>query len=148
LDERGWDKYDLADYGGPNHRTTEKVLAGLAVREDVLPKIAEGLSASGATVNLTEIPSIMWVEEDLCSTCLEAARALLYWRESAVKPDRHALWMGGAIFTTPSCLTITAARSWACRLLSATLDVSQVQVFFAMQFYPWRDAWFASGGLL
>ena len=57
LDERGWDKHDLAHFGGPNHRTTEKVLAGLAVPEDVLPKIAEGLSASGAKVNLTEIPS-------------------------------------------------------------------------------------------
>jgi hypothetical protein len=38
-------------------------------------------------------PACHWVEEDLCSTCLEAARALLHWRESAVKPDRNALWM-------------------------------------------------------
>jgi hypothetical protein len=38
-------------------------------------------------------PPCHWVEEDLCSTCLEAARALLDWRESAVKPDRNALWM-------------------------------------------------------
>jgi hypothetical protein len=33
------------------------------------------------------------IEENLCSTCLEAARALLHWRESAVKPNRNALWM-------------------------------------------------------
>jgi hypothetical protein len=33
------------------------------------------------------------VEENLCSTCLEAAQAVLYWRQSALKPDRNALWM-------------------------------------------------------
>jgi hypothetical protein len=33
------------------------------------------------------------VKEDLCSTCLEAAQAVLYWRQSALKPDRNALWM-------------------------------------------------------
>ena len=38
-------------------------------------------------------PPCHWIEENLCSTCLEAARALLDWRESAVKPDRNALWM-------------------------------------------------------
>ena len=38
-------------------------------------------------------PPCHWVEENLCSTCLEAAQALLDWRESAVKPDRNALWM-------------------------------------------------------
>jgi hypothetical protein len=38
-------------------------------------------------------PPCNWVEEDLCSTCLEAAQAVLYWRQSALKPDRNALWM-------------------------------------------------------
>jgi hypothetical protein len=33
------------------------------------------------------------VEEDLCSTCLEAAQAVFYWRQNALKPDRNALWM-------------------------------------------------------
>jgi hypothetical protein len=33
------------------------------------------------------------VEEDLCSTCLEAAQALFCWRQSALKPDRLALWI-------------------------------------------------------
>ena len=38
-------------------------------------------------------PSCNWVEEGLCSTCLEAARALLYWRQRAFKPGPNALWM-------------------------------------------------------
>jgi len=33
------------------------------------------------------------VKEDLCSTCLEAVQAVLYWRQSAFKPNRNALWM-------------------------------------------------------
>ena len=38
-------------------------------------------------------PPCNWVEEGLCSTCLEAARALLYWRQRAFKPGPNALWM-------------------------------------------------------
>jgi hypothetical protein len=41
LDEDGTNMI-LPTFGGPNHRTTEKVLAGLAVREDVLQRIAKG----------------------------------------------------------------------------------------------------------
>ena len=33
------------------------------------------------------------VKEDLCSTCPEAVQAVLYWRQSAFKPNRNALWM-------------------------------------------------------
>jgi hypothetical protein len=47
----------------------------------------------GCTDRYSCNPPCNWVEEDLCSTCLEAARALLHRRESAVKPDRKALWM-------------------------------------------------------
>jgi hypothetical protein len=47
----------------------------------------------GCTDRHTCNPPCHWAEEDLCSTCLEAARALLNWGESAVKPDRNALWM-------------------------------------------------------
>ena len=38
-------------------------------------------------------PPCNWVEEGLCSTCLEAARALLCWRQRAFKPGPNALWM-------------------------------------------------------
>jgi hypothetical protein len=56
LVERNWTKHDLARYGGPDPKTTQKVLDGLSVREDVLRKIAEGLSARGTKVNSTDIP--------------------------------------------------------------------------------------------
>jgi hypothetical protein len=56
LVERKWDKHDLARYGGPNHKTTQKVLDGFTVQDGVLQKIAQALSEGGAKVSLTEIP--------------------------------------------------------------------------------------------
>jgi hypothetical protein len=56
LAERNWNKHDLARYGGPDHKTTQKVLASIDVQDGVLQKIAQGLSESGAKVSLTEIP--------------------------------------------------------------------------------------------
>jgi hypothetical protein len=56
LTERKWNKHDLARYDGPDHKTTQKVLDGCAVQDGVLQKIAQGLSAIGAKVSLTEIP--------------------------------------------------------------------------------------------
>jgi hypothetical protein len=40
-----WNKPDLAGFGGPHHKTTQKVLDGLPVRDGVLQKIAIALSA-------------------------------------------------------------------------------------------------------
>jgi hypothetical protein len=56
LTRLGWNKHMLARYGGPDHKSTQKVLDGLAVAESVLAKIAEGLSAGGAKVDLLKIP--------------------------------------------------------------------------------------------
>jgi hypothetical protein len=56
LAERKWNKHDLARHGGPDHKTTQKVLDGFAVQDGVLEKIAQGLSGRGAKVSLTEIP--------------------------------------------------------------------------------------------
>ena len=63
LSERGWNKHDLSGNGGPNHKTTQKILDGLNVQEDVLRKVALGLNAyydsNGhrlAKVKLTDIP--------------------------------------------------------------------------------------------
>jgi hypothetical protein len=43
LAERKWNKHDLARYGGPDHKTTQKVLDGFAVQDSVLAKIAAAL---------------------------------------------------------------------------------------------------------
>jgi hypothetical protein len=45
LRERAWNKHDLERQGGPHHKTTQKILNGMRVREDVLLKVAMGLSA-------------------------------------------------------------------------------------------------------
>jgi hypothetical protein len=56
LGERGWNKHDLARYGGPDYKSTQKVLDGFPVQDGVLQKIAQGLSARRAKVTLTDIP--------------------------------------------------------------------------------------------
>jgi hypothetical protein len=56
LRERAWNKHDLFRQGGPEHKTTQKILDGLAVREDVLEKVAGALSKKVGTVNLLDIP--------------------------------------------------------------------------------------------
>jgi hypothetical protein len=45
LAERGWDKHTLKRYGGPEHRTTQKILDGLAVQENVLERVIAGLQS-------------------------------------------------------------------------------------------------------
>jgi len=62
LKERGLTKHDLARFRGPDHKTTQKVLDGLRVREEVLEKIVAGLNNSRGgrklpLVSLLEIPS-------------------------------------------------------------------------------------------
>ena len=57
LYERAWNKHDLAKQRGPHHKTTQKVLDALAVREDVLEKIANALSKKFATVEMVDIPN-------------------------------------------------------------------------------------------
>lgn len=44
LRERKWNKHDLGRHGGPEHRTTQKILDGLPVRDDQLQKVAGALS--------------------------------------------------------------------------------------------------------
>ena len=56
LHERGWNKYDLADQGGPDHKTTQKVLDGKKVREDVLVRIASALSKKLPHVKMENVP--------------------------------------------------------------------------------------------
>ena len=56
LDERGWSKYNLLAFGGPDPKSTQKVLDGLTVEEKVLRKIVQGLSAGGAKVALVDVP--------------------------------------------------------------------------------------------
>ena len=43
LEEREWNKHNLQQSGGPEHRTTQKILDGLNVQEDVLRKVLAGL---------------------------------------------------------------------------------------------------------
>jgi hypothetical protein len=64
LRERSWNKHDLERQGGPHHKTTQKILNGMRVREEVLPRVATGLSAywgridgKVADVNLLDIPN-------------------------------------------------------------------------------------------
>jgi hypothetical protein len=45
LAEREWSKHDLRRYGGPEHRTTQKILEGLDVQMDVLRKAITGLQS-------------------------------------------------------------------------------------------------------
>jgi hypothetical protein len=45
LSERGWNKHDLQGHGGPEHRTTQKILDGLKVQEGVLRKVITGLQS-------------------------------------------------------------------------------------------------------
>jgi hypothetical protein len=56
LRERSWNKHDLSSHGGPDHKTVQKILDGLSVREDVLEKVAKGLSMKNAEVNVLDIP--------------------------------------------------------------------------------------------
>jgi hypothetical protein len=45
LAERGWDKHDLQRHGGPEHRTTQKILNGSNVQDDVLRRVINGLQS-------------------------------------------------------------------------------------------------------
>jgi hypothetical protein len=55
---RGWTKHDLQRFGGPDRATTQKMLDGLPVREDVLERVARALSAQDPQVKvaLPDIP--------------------------------------------------------------------------------------------
>ena len=57
LAKRGWNKHDLARNRGPDVKTTQQVLDGFGVREDVLEKTATALSAKRGKVELTDIPN-------------------------------------------------------------------------------------------
>lgn len=61
LRERSWNKHDPARYGGPDHKTVQKILDGARVREDVLKKLMDALSKAPLssklpTLTLLNIP--------------------------------------------------------------------------------------------
>lgn len=56
LVQRAWSKNDLAQYGGPDRKTVQKILDGEPVREDMLEKLADALSQKFGKVSVTEIP--------------------------------------------------------------------------------------------
>lgn len=56
LRERAWNKHDLWRQGGPHHKTVQKILSGLAVREDILQKVVDGLSTRNGKVTVLDIP--------------------------------------------------------------------------------------------
>jgi hypothetical protein len=45
LAEREWNEHHLEHHGGPEHRTTKKILSGLNVQDDVLRKVILGLQS-------------------------------------------------------------------------------------------------------
>lgn len=57
LAEREWNKHDLQRHAGPEHRTTQKILDGLNVQEDVLQKAIRGLQwkMTHKGINLSEV---------------------------------------------------------------------------------------------
>ena len=64
LAERGWSKHDLQENNGPEHRTTQKILEGSGVQENVLLKVVSGLSQKArlrgqplSPVALSDIPN-------------------------------------------------------------------------------------------
>jgi hypothetical protein len=56
LTERSWDRNDPLRQRGPDPKTIDKILAGKAVREDVLEKLADSLSRKFAKVTVLDIP--------------------------------------------------------------------------------------------
>jgi hypothetical protein len=56
LNERAWNRNDPVRQRGPDPKTIDKILAGAAVREDVLEKLASALSSKFAKVQLLDIP--------------------------------------------------------------------------------------------
>jgi hypothetical protein len=56
LQERSWNKHELARHGRLDHKTVQKLLDGFSVREDVLQKVADGLSIRKAKVTALDIP--------------------------------------------------------------------------------------------
>lgn len=54
--ERSWNRNDPLRQNGPDPKTIDKILAGQAVREDVLERLASALSNKWAKVSVIEIP--------------------------------------------------------------------------------------------
>jgi hypothetical protein len=54
--ERGWSNSDPSEYSGPDRKTIEKILRGEGVRNDVLERLAEALSAKQSKVSALDIP--------------------------------------------------------------------------------------------
>jgi len=56
LHDLSWNKHDPYRRGGPDHKTVQKILDGLRVREDVFTKLATALSSGGKPVSPCDIP--------------------------------------------------------------------------------------------
>ena len=56
LTERAWNRHDPHRRRGPDPKTIDKILAGTAVREDVLERLANALSDKSEKVTLLDIP--------------------------------------------------------------------------------------------
>jgi hypothetical protein len=56
LSRRELNRHTLHANGGPDRASTQKILDGLSVREDVLEKVARALSFEGPHVTLLDIP--------------------------------------------------------------------------------------------
>jgi hypothetical protein len=56
LSSRKLNRHTLHANGGPDRASTQKILDGLSVREDVLEKVARALSFKGPQVKLQDIP--------------------------------------------------------------------------------------------
>lgn len=57
LKERGWDKYDVERWNGPDHKTVQKLLEGLPVQEGTLDKLIRALSQKYRQVERLDIPA-------------------------------------------------------------------------------------------
>jgi hypothetical protein len=56
LAERSWNRNDPLRHRGPDPKTIDRILAGKAVREDVLEKLANALSKKFTKVTVLDIP--------------------------------------------------------------------------------------------
>ena len=58
LKERGWHKNRLADFGGPDRKTAQRVLDGIPVREEVLEKLVTALNKKKVEklISLLDVP--------------------------------------------------------------------------------------------
>ncbi|MCX6539228.1 MAG: hypothetical protein NT151_09910 [Acidobacteria bacterium] len=57
MKQRKFNKRSLSDAGGPDPKTTSKILDGQPVSEDVRDKVADALSKKGSRVTVRDVPT-------------------------------------------------------------------------------------------